>query len=312
MATESTATASVFITGATSALGLAVARQLIAAGYKVTGTAKGSEDGRLLRAAGGLPSYPNLTRAGELRSIIQVSKATIIVNLAPQIANQVPFGRSAWDTRLLVDGTQAVIEAAKATGVTYLLHTSYAFLSAVGHDETPEALSPLLLAATSAERYVQASGVPAGVLRLGYWYGGGASALEDLRAALRSGRVAGADATKSHVNFIHAEDAANAIVRAVQQQYTGETLNLVDDHAASPASFLRYFAESQGLTVAGLPGFAARLLGDKTQAALLEMNSHVDNAAAKAALGWSPRFSTIQQGIDDTLLSWRASEPIHI
>jgi 2-alkyl-3-oxoalkanoate reductase len=312
MATESTATASVFITGATSALGLAVARQLTAAGHKVTGTANGSEDARLLRAAGGLPSYPNLTRAGELRSIIQAAKATVVVNLAPQIANQVPFGRSAWNTAWLVDGTQAVIEAAKASGVNYLLHTSYAFLSAAGHDETPEALSPLLLAASSAERYVQASGVPAGILRLGYWYGGGSNALEDLRTALRGGRVTGADATKSHVNFIHMADAANAIVRAVEQQYAGEPLNIVDDHAVSPASFLRYFAESQGLGVAGLPGFASRLLGDKTQAALLELNSHADNAAAKAALGWSPRFGTIQQGIDDTQLSWRASEPIRM
>lgn len=312
MATESTATASVFITGATSALGLAVARQLTAAGHKVTGTANGSEDARLLRAAGGLPAYPSLTRAGELRSSIQAGKATIVVHLAPQIANQVPFGRSAWSTQVIVDGTQAVIEAAKAAGVSYLLHTSYAFLSAAGHGVPPEALSPLLLAANSAERYVQASGIPAGILRLGYWYGGGASALEDLRAALRSGRVSGADATKSHVNFIHVADAASAIVRAVEQQYTGEPLNIVDDHPVAPASFLQYFAESQGLAVAGLPGFAARLLGDRTQSALLDLNSHVDNAAAKAALGWSPRFGTIQQGIDDTQLSWRASEPIRM
>jgi nucleoside-diphosphate-sugar epimerase len=312
MATESTAPASVFITGATSALGLVVARQFAAAGHKVTGTAEGSDDARLLRAAGGLPAYPSLTRAGELRSIIQAAKATVVVNLAPQIANQVPFGRGTWNKALLVDGTQAIIEAAKAAGVGYLLHTSYAFLDAAGHGETPEVLSPLLLAASSAERYVVASGIPAGVLRLGYWYGGGASALDELRASLRAGRVMGIDATKTHANFIHAADAASAIVRAVEQQYTGDTLNIVDDHAIAPAAFLRHFAESQGLAAAGLPGFAARLLGDKTQAALLDLNSHADNAAAKAALGWQPRFATIQQGIDDTLLTWRANEPIRM
>jgi hypothetical protein len=40
------------------------------------------------------------------------------------------------------------------------------------------------------------------------------------------------------------------------------------------------------------------------------LNSHADNAAAQQQIGWTPRFASYRQGIDDMLLSWRAHEAV--
>ena len=84
---------------------------------------------------------------------------------------------------------------------------------------------------------------------------------------------------------------------------------MVEDQPISPAAFLRYFAESQGVTPPGhAPRFAVWAQPSPEQAALMRLNPHVSNAKAKELIGWSPRFASYKEAIDDALLSWRAAE----
>ena len=140
---------SVFITGATSALGREVTRQLKAAGHRVTGATDGYENAALVRADGGIPAYPNLMRAGEIKSILLAAKVDVVINLAPQLANHLPQQRSNWDTALLDQGVAALLEASQAAGVKFVVHTSYAFA-----DEESEALEGLLHAVKAGEQKV--------------------------------------------------------------------------------------------------------------------------------------------------------------
>jgi nucleoside-diphosphate-sugar epimerase len=113
----------------------------------------------------------------------------------------------------------------------------------------------------------------------------------------------------THASWVYVIDAARALVLAMQERPAGAVLNIVDGHPASPAQFLRYFAESQGFGApGGLPLFAPRL--SRAQNAILGLNSHADNAAAQQQIGWTPRFASYRQGIDDMLLSWRAHEAV--
>ena len=117
----------VLVTGATGALGREVTRQLSAAGHHVVGTTNGYENAAIVRADGGIPAYPDLLRAGEIRSIMLASKTDVVINCAPQIANHLPQKPAHWDARLVNEGVAALLEAAQAAEVKFVVHTSYAF-----------------------------------------------------------------------------------------------------------------------------------------------------------------------------------------
>lgn len=308
--TSQSASTSVFITGAITGAGRETARLLLAAGHRVTGAVSGSAAGAVLRAEGVLPAYPDLKRAGELRSAIAASEAKVVVHLAPQAANHPPQLGFSYDMNL-AEEFERVIEAAKDAGVEYVLFTSYAFVEAETHDEAAEELvRPLQRAVRKAEAAALSGAVPASVLRFGYLYGGHSELLNDLRASLRVGRTAYAGDDRGRSAWLHDADAARAIVAAITVRPVGQTLTVTDDSPASPAAFLRYFAEAQGLAVSEKISPIARALANKTQLALQQLHYHGSSAEAKAVLGWSPRFSSFQQGLDEVLLAWRASEPI--
>jgi hypothetical protein len=101
------------------------------------------------------------------------------------------------------------------------------------------------------------------------------------------------------------------VLSAIHARPTGAGLYVTEDQPVSPAGFLRYFAESQGLTPPGrLPRYAVWAQPTKEQVALMSLNPHVPaahSAEVKEKLGWSPRFASYQAAVDDILLTWRAA-----
>lgn len=314
MANEITAPANalaplnIFVTGATTALGREVIRRLSAAGHKVVGTTNGYENAAVVRADGAIPAYPDLMRSGELRSLLQAFKTDVVINLAPQAANQIPQEGGEWDVLLMDAGVAALVEAAQAADVKFLIHTSYAFGGAQS-----EALDDLLEAVKAGERRVLDLHVPGCVLRMGFLYGAESPALIKVRGAMMRGRAVNSGPDQPRAHWIYAPDAARAVVAAVETRPAGALLNIVDDRPASPAAFMTYFAQSQGLPPpSAAPRFAVWAQPSAEQSAVMELSPNVSNAEAKSTLNWQPRFSDYHQGIDDALLSWRAaaaSEP---
>lgn len=295
---------SVFITGATGALAREVTRRLRAAGHRVTGATSGYENAAVVRADGGIPAYPDLLRAGEMRSVMVAAKADVVINLAPQAANHLPQVRAAWDGQLVDEGVAALLEAAQAAEVKFVVHASYAFAG-----EHSEPLDDFLEAVRAGERKVLAGDVPGCVLRLGFVYGAESPELIRVRETLMAGRTIDCGPDDTRACWINAPDAARAVIRAIEARPAGALLNVVEDQLISPATFLAYFAQSQGMTPPGrAPRYAAWAQPSKMQTALMLLNPHVGNAKAKEILGWSPRFTSFQEAIDDALLSWRAAE----
>ncbi|MFN8560048.1 MAG: NAD(P)-dependent oxidoreductase [Anaerolineae bacterium] len=306
MADEITVTTplSVFITGATGALGREVTRQLRAAGHRVTGATSGSENAAIVRADGGVPAYPDLMRAGEMRSVMLAAKTDVVLNLAPQPANHLPQVRADWDAHLVNEGVEALLEAAKDAEVKFVVHASYAFAG-----EHSEALDEFLHAVRSGERKVLAGSVPGSVLRLGFLYGAQSPELVKVRDTLLMGRTVDCGPDDCHACWINVPDAARAVIAAMNARQAGLLVNVVEDQPISPAAFLRYFAESQGVTPPGhAPRFAVWAQPSPEQAALMHLSPHVSNAKARELLGWSPRFASYREAIEDALLSWRAAE----
>ncbi len=305
-ATTQNAPLSVFITGATGALARAVARQLHAAGHHVTGTTSRYENAAFIRADGGIPAYPDLLRAGELRSVMQAAKTDLVINLAPQHPNHLPQQPAKWNAERMDKGVEALLEAAEAVGVQFVIHSSYAFAG-----EQSEALGDFLEAVRAGEEKVLKGSIPGCVLRFGFLYGAESPELVRIRTALMMGKTIDSGPDDTHAWWINVPDAARAVMSAVDVRPAGALLNVVEDQPVSPAAFLRHFAEIQGVTPPGrAPRYVFWAQPTKEQTALMSLNPHVSNAETKEKLSWSPRFASYHEAIDDILLSWRTSPEV--
>jgi 2-alkyl-3-oxoalkanoate reductase len=327
--TSSSGSLSVFISGGSSAAGRALARLLVNGGHKVTATASGSVEAGMFRREGVLSVYPDLLRAGELLSAYKAAKASVYINLAPTLPNQIPNVDPQWErgAALLTQGTVAALEAAKAGGAEYFIQASFAFLGGDdsphhghGHDEHDEhdeeeahdaPSTAFTQAAADAEAMVHASGIPATILRFGFIYGAESPAIVSLREALmRNGRVL-LGSGHARANWVQADDAARAVALSVAQRPVGETLNIVDDQPAAPAAFVAQFAKSMGLSAPGQPpALLLKWTQNADVLAMLEMPSGASNAESKAKLGWALKYPSFATGIEQALMVWRATEPI--
>lgn len=316
---QDTTRLSVFVTGGETDLGREVTRQLTGRGHQVTATVDGLENAAALRAVGGLPAYSDLTRAGEIASVLKMAGANVIINLAPQAVNGLPLGKIDWDyhTRVISEGAAALVKAAEQAGVGFIVHTSFTFLYGDAHgaevDETAaiDTTNPLFAAAARAEQIILRGKVPACVLRAGFHYGPGAESILALRDILRAGRGVMLGDEHNTVSWIHSSDLAQAVILAAEKQIAGQIFNIADDHPASAGTFVDHFADLFGVARPGrqrLPSFISNALLNKTHLALLATSVKARNDKARTQLGWTPRFASHIQGIEHTLLAWRARE----
>lgn len=311
----STDSQSIFINGGSSPTGRALVRLLVAAGHRVTATVLNSSEAGQVRQDGALPAYPGLKRAGELRSAITAAKATVVVNLAPTYPYQAPHKVASWDdyTSVVDDGTAAALEAAHALEIEFFVQGSFSFLGGDPQDhgdhEAPSA--PFIDAAQRAEVLVTKSGLASCILRYGFIYSAESPALHSLRDTLLRGRSFLTGSNHARANWIHAIDAARATALAIAARPAGETLDIVDDRPVTPADFVETFAGLLGVTTpAQPPVFAQNLMAGAAQRALLAQPSGASNAAAKSRLGWSLQYPTLNAGLEQSLMVWRATEPI--
>ncbi len=309
---------SVYITGADSVLGYEVIKQLVARGHRVAGSSSGLDSATLIRQNGGLPVYNDLFRSGEIAGVLKMVSADVVINLATQGINGLPMQTTDWDyyTRLVSQGTAALVEAAKSTGVKFIVHTSFSFLYGDAHGESVDesaslsSSDPLFKAGVQAERAVLNSDIPGVVLRAGYVYGP-----DDHFAAIRDALVGGKSLLLGEdntvANWIYVSDLASAVVLAVESQPAGEVFNITDDHPVSIAAFADHFAADLGIGQSSrrrLPSFASSILVNKTHMALLNASAKAKNDKAKSQLGWKLKFPNQKQGIEQVLLTWRAHE----
>lgn len=305
MSTEITPVQSIFITGLNTTVGRALALKLRADGHTVAGTVTSSQEAAWFRALGVTPAYPELTRAGELRSAIQGTGATLLVNCAAQAANHVPQVAADWNLPL-TEYAEALNQAAADASAEFVLHTSFPF--AGGHlSDGTDGAEAALDEAQAAESIALLGSVPSAVLRLGIVYGPSDEALKALRQSLSSGRVFDAGEDEVQSSWIYASDAANALALALKVRPAGATLEIVDDQPMTPAAFLRLFAHLQSLGEPGkLPRVFRRASGPELQRLIGKIAAHPSNAAARELLDWAPRYPTAEAGLEDLLLVWRA------
>ncbi|MDQ2726696.1 MAG: NAD(P)-dependent oxidoreductase [Actinomycetota bacterium] len=291
----------VFVLGGTGAIGRHVVPALIAAGHTVSALARSAEKAAWLREQGATPALVSLFDRDALTGAFAGHDA--VANLASAMPSMSHFLRTkafGANTRVRVEGSAAVANAALAAGVGRLVQESVAMLypdrGANWIDEaTPIDRYPMaeanLAAEDSARRFADA-GRTATVLRFGLFYGPGAAHSEQMfvQASHHVAMVVGPPG--SYLSSIHLTDAASAVVAALDGP--GGVFNVVDDEPLTKRHYAQALAVAAGTSIwfKG-PGRAALLLGDRLTS--LTRSLRVSNGRMRGS-GWAPRFPSAREG----------------
>ena len=290
----------VFVAGATGVLGRRAVARLVAAGHQVTGVARSPEKAALLESLGARPVAVDLFDADAVRGAVAQHDA--VVNLATKIPPVAQMAHtSAWaeNERIRREASANLVDGAIAAGATVFVQESLAFLygehgdawlDAASTPWTPSTFSGSMQAAEENVERFRAHGGRGVVLRFGRFYAPESDqTIATIRAA-RRGLILDVGAADSYAPMIHADDAATAVVAALDAP--GGTYDIVDDEPLTRAQ------QSAGLAAAvgrrrlwGAPKWAAPKMSS-----FLAASQRVSNRAFREATTWRPTSPSVRDG----------------
>jgi nucleoside-diphosphate-sugar epimerase len=305
--TDKENTMRVFVAGASGAIGTRLVPQLIDRGHEVIGTYRSPGNAERVRALGAEPIALDLLDPRAVRKAVLETEPDAIVHQATALAN-LRFSRNfdrgfAQTNRLRVEGTDALLAAAREAGVQRFVAQSFASMrharvgGMVKTEDDP--LDPTPVAATretnAAMRHLDEAVTAAGgiALRYGGFYGApNDGLLEPVRK--RQFPIVGDGGGVS--SFVHLDDAAAATVLALEHDGAG-IYNIVDDEPAAVREWLPVLASALGAKPPRhFPRWLARLFAGEAAVMMGTESRGVSNAKAKRELGWTPRYPSWRQG----------------
>jgi len=307
----------VFVAGGTGVVGRRLVPQLVARGHEVTATTTSEAKLSLLAELGAEGVVMNGLDAASVGEAVATAAPDVIVNEMTAISaahsgkpNFRHFDRWFAPTgRLRTEGSDHLIAAAEATGVSHMVAQSYADWNGIREgswvktEEDP--LDPLAgtVAQGTAESiaHLEESVLAFGgaALRYGGLYGPGAT--DDQVELIRRRQFPLVAGGPGYASWVHLDDAASATVLAVEQKATG-VFNIVDDEPAPASEWLPYLAESAGAKPPRrVPAWLARLFAGELAVTIMTEGRAFSNAKAKRELGWELRYPSWREGFKEGL-----------
>ena len=301
----------VFVAGGTGVIGRRLVPQLVARGHQVTATTTSAAKLGLLERLGAEGVVMDGLDAVSTGEAVAAARPDAILHqmtgLSQPHAGKPNLRRPdrffAPTNRLRSEGTDHLLAAAQATGVTNFVAQGVAIFNGIragGWVKTEE--DPLEVAeGTYAIDHLEDVVVKAGgaVLRYGSLYGPGAT--DDQVKLVRRRLFPLVGGGTGYFSWVHLDDAASATVLAVEQRATG-VFNIVDDEPAPVSEWLPYLAECAGAKPPRrLPQWLARLLAGEMVVGMMTEGRGFSNAKAKRELGWQPRYPSWRQGFKEEL-----------
>ncbi len=284
-------TRSIFVAGATGAIGRLLLPMLVEAGYQVTGTTRDVKKAESIRALGATPVVLDVLNRDETLAAVREALPGVVIHQLTDLTAR-NYGAN---SRLRVDGTRNLVDAAVAVGVRRMIAQSIAFVYAPADrpwvEEDPlDTDNPELRTTVEGVQSLESTvaEMPEGViLRYGILYGPGTwNSSQGLTGEqLRTGERA---ATGAGTSFIHVRDAARAAMLALEWQ--AGIVNVVDDEPAADTVWLPEFAAAIGVPPPGLsPGSGTTSVHGAS------------NAKARRELGWEPIYPSWRNGFTQEL-----------
>jgi nucleoside-diphosphate-sugar epimerase len=268
----------VFVTGGSGFVGAALLEALRERGEQACALARSAAAEAAVVAAGAAAVRGDLTDAEALRA--GMAGAELVVHCAAKLLGGPR--EAAEFHRVNVEGTRAVLEAARATGVPRLIFvsTEQVLLGArplVDADETwpyPERPAGRYAATKgAAERLLLESATP-GLATISIrprliWGPGDRTLLPSLAAAARSGRLRWIDGGGYLTSTTHVRNVVEGILAAAERGRGGEAYFLTDGPPVSFREFVTELLDTQGVRAptGTVPRWLARTLAQLATAA---------------------------------------------
>jgi nucleoside-diphosphate-sugar epimerase len=296
----------VFVAGGTGVIGRSLVPHLVARGHQVTATTTSPAKLDLLARLGAEGVVMDGLDPASVGEAVATARPDTIVNEMtalswahagkPSLRNPGRF--FATTIRLRGEGTDNLLAAADATGVTHVVAQSAAIFNGIyqgGWVKTEE--DPMQeVEGTKAVVHLEEAVTRAGgaVVRYGSLYGAGAN--EDQVKLVRRRFFPLIGGGTGYMSWVHVDDAATATVLAIEQKSSG-VFNIVDDEPAPVSEWLPYLAECAGAKPPRrLPAWLARLVAGEMMVGMMTQGRGFSNAKAKRELGWQPRYPSWRQG----------------
>jgi nucleoside-diphosphate-sugar epimerase len=275
----------ILVVGATGVVGRLLVPLLVAARHEVAGTTRHAARRERIAAAGARPVVADALDRAATVAVLGAERPDVVIQQLTDLSGRDFAGNS----RLRVEGTRTLVDAALAVGVRRMIAQSISWIYAPGqrpaHEDEPLDLDApasrgrTVAAVQALERAV--AEVPVGVvLRYGILYGPGTWYSRDgwTTERVRRGELAATDGVAS---FLHVADAARAALQALA--WPAGPLNIVDDEPAAGTDWLPLYASLVGAPPPPVtPGREGWERG-------------ASNARARR-LGWRPNYPTWRDG----------------
>jgi nucleoside-diphosphate-sugar epimerase len=298
----------IFITGATGVLGRRVVPQLVQSGHQVRGLARTEGNVTLLRSFGAEPVHVDLFDRAALTQAVEGCDA--ILHLATRIPSTMNLGkRSAWveTDHLRREGTRTVVDAALAQQVQTVIYPSICFAypdsgaqwidATIDKPLVGEYYATTFDAEREMQRFAEA-GRRGITLRMGFFYGPESSQSQDQLRFARWGVASVGGRPDAYHPFVVIEDAARAIVAALDHAPAG-TYDIVEDEPPTTAEINAAMAKAVGRRrLHSLPDFLVQMMLGREIKSVMSRSQRVSNRRFKDATGWSPRYSSTSGGWD--------------
>jgi len=309
----------VLVAGASGAMGRPLVRLLRSKGHEVFGVTRRPERAALVEALGARPLVADALDAAALQRVVNEARPTEVVHLLTALPPEGPLrARDLLATNCLrVRGTGNLLRASIAAGVRRVVVESFAGVYGAGQPLPWTEDGPLpppagpFAEGVRAMRSLEHQAATARVhletvtLRFGLVYGPEVPATIGLARRLRRRRVfvpRGADGLAS---FVHVDDAATAILAALESPAAGLVYNVADDRPTGIVDYLAMSADVLGVPrPRTAPLWLLRLVAPLlVQGAFTRLA--LSNARARAELGWTPAYPTLREGIAQVVRVWQ-------
>jgi nucleoside-diphosphate-sugar epimerase len=306
----------VFVAGGSGVLGRRLVPQLVARGHQVTATTTSPGKLGLLEQLGADGVVMDGLDAVSVGAAVAATRPDAIVHQMtglsaahagkPDLKHPERF--FATTARLRSEGTDHLLAAAEATGVSHVVAQSFGAFNGIREggwvktEEDPMDPGPASARkGAEALRHLEDVVVKAGgaVLRYGSLYGPGATG--DQVELVRKRQFPLVGGGTGYMSWVHLDDAASATVLAVEQRARG-VFNIVDDEPAPVSQWLPYLAACAGAKrPIRVPKWLARLLAGEMAVMMMTEGRGFSNAKAKRELGWELRYPSWRQGFKEEL-----------
>lgn len=291
----------IFLTGGTGVLGTRALPRLVEAGHEVTAVARTDAKGARVAELGGAPVRCDLFDPVAVEAAVAGHEA--VVHLATHIP---PFFRAArtssWATndRLRREASRHLVDAALAAGAGRYVQESICFPyvdsgEAWVDEDVPRTENALTASMCDAERSAARFGDGRGeavVLRFAQFTSDDSEHVAAFHTLARRRIPPLPGDPSSYTSFIHADDAATAVVAAID--VAPGTYNIGDDEPLTRGEANRVIADAIGAAPPiRVPSALLRLAPEKLR--YLTRSLRVSNRRFREATSWSPTHPSIRQ-----------------